>query len=114
MRYRVVVVAVAVVAAVAGAVALISAASSPPQCETFSDAFDATVGHEVCGPILAAYRAQRGPEGYLGLPLSGEEPVTNETYMQFGTRQVGFRRGAIYLKPATGETAVGAWYSSTS
>lgn len=113
MQYRVALVAVAVVAAVAGVVALFSAASSTSRCGTFSDAFDATVQHEVCGPILAAYGAEGGPGGYLGLPLSSEEPVTNETYMRFVTRQVGFRRGAIYLNPTTGETAVGAWYSST-
>ncbi|WP_285590512.1 hypothetical protein [Actinomycetospora sp. NBRC 106378] len=99
------------IAVVAGVVALV-AATVGEDVETFADGFDPTVSHTLRGPVLERYRAEGGPAGPLGLPLSDESPTTFEPMTSRGAdREVGFRHGAIYLDSQSGHTWFGVWYA---
>ena len=107
--YRAAVVGTLAIAVVAGVVALV-AANSTMDVETFADGFDPTVNHTLRGPVLERYRAEGGPAGPLGLPLSEESPTTFEPMTSRGAdREVGFRHGAIYLDSRSGQTWFGVW-----
>ena len=60
-----------------------------------------TGAHSVVGAIGAAYQAEGGPDGTLGLPTSGET-VTPDGKGRFST----FQNGVIYWSPTTGAHAV--------
>ena len=61
----------------------------------------ATGAHSVLGAIGAAYQAEGGPDGVLGLPTSGET-TTPDGRGRFST----FQNGVIYWSPSTGAHAV--------
>ncbi|MBB1009144.1 esterase, partial [Dietzia sp. SLG510A3-3B2-2] len=60
-----------------------------------------TGAHSVLGAIGAAYQAEGGPDGVLGLPTSGET-TTPDGRGRFST----FQNGVIYWSPTTGSHAV--------
>ncbi|UVE94301.1 alpha/beta hydrolase-fold protein [Dietzia sp. B32] len=60
-----------------------------------------TGAHSVLGAIGAAYQAEGGPDGVLGLPTSGET-ATPDGRGRFST----FQNGVIYWSPTTGAHAV--------
>lgn len=60
-----------------------------------------TGAHSVLGAIGAAYQAEGGPGGPLGLPTSGEN-TTPDGKGRYST----FQNGVIYWSPATGAHAV--------
>lgn len=60
-----------------------------------------TGAHSVLGAIGAAYQAEGGPDGALGLPTSGET-TTPDGRGRFST----FENGVIYWSPTTGAHAV--------
>ena len=60
-----------------------------------------TGAHAVLGAIGAAYQAEGGPEGPLGLPTSGETATPDGK-----GRFTQFQNGAIYWSPTTGAHAI--------
>lgn len=109
--YRAAVISTIAIAIVAGVVALVAAIVGE-DVETFADGFDPAVSHTLRGPVLERYRAEGGPAGPLGLPLSEEYPTTYEPMTSQGAdREVGFRHGAIYLDSRSGQTWFGLWYA---
>ncbi|MFI1583964.1 FG-GAP-like repeat-containing protein [Embleya sp. NPDC020630] len=76
-------------------------------CEKFPSAGDANVKIDLCGPILAKYKATGGPTGPLRLPTTGvRDDGKGGKYADFqGTAQGGTTNGNINWSPTTG-----AWY----
>lgn len=95
--------AVVVAAAVVGV-----AASRSPDCETYPDARDADLTHQLCGPILQHYRTTGGPDGVHGLPDSDERPASPRS-RGYGDRGVGFANGTITVDTRSGETSSAFW-----
>lgn len=60
-----------------------------------------TGAHAVVGAIGAAYQAEDGPEGPLGLPVSGETTTPDGE-----GRYTQFQNGVIYWSPSTGAHAI--------
>lgn len=76
-----------------------------PEGELFADAHELGVTRDVRGAILQRYYDEGGP-ATLGLPTSGERPITVNDLAPYGDREVTFRAGIIVMDSRSGETTL--------